>query len=252
MHKRSDPDLTASSRASRSDTEPAGVTTAAATGTASGAGDGVAVSDFRINLALQHFCAAAYFSRQVARLEDAHAGEGPGNFFFEELFHHAVACLFGAAAGLEAYTNELFANRQQLLPNHDPVILNHLWRLVGKQEVRDKLDLMLELRHRTKLDRSNHYLKNYAIVVRMRNAMIHFKPSSNSDRSEHFNISELLSGKFDLSPFIPEHRAFPLGWATHGGTKWIVESALGFIAEFERSAGLSPGPYTGAGSRLQP
>jgi hypothetical protein len=67
----------------------------------------------RVNFAVKHLLGAARFSRQVGTIERENSGK-PLAEWWEDMSDNAVACIFLASAALEAYANELFADREKV------------------------------------------------------------------------------------------------------------------------------------------
>ena len=65
--------------------------------------------------------------------------------------------------------------------------------------------------------RTNHGLNkgeaafdNVAALIKLRNALVHFKPEWSDEKREHLKIEKRLKGKFQLSPFLsPNDEFFP-------------------------------------------
>jgi hypothetical protein len=85
-----------------------------------------AVGAGRIQLAWQHLNAASLFSRQVGALEASHQGDEYAQFF-EEIFAYATGCIMCATAGLEAFTNQVFADRAIHFTAVSTDLLDELW-----------------------------------------------------------------------------------------------------------------------------
>jgi hypothetical protein len=197
----------------------------------------VATATFRMNFAVQHMLAAARFSRQVLELEREHQGEAFGPFF-DDILHHATACIFAASASLEAYANELFFDRATAFPDYSSELLDKLWEIFEQKPTLDKFGFALLLRDRPKMDRGARPYQDVTALIELRNALTHFKPEWDNEAVRHRDVSERLRGRFIPSSFLDDALIFPRAWATHGCTKWAVESCLAFATEFERLAQL--------------
>ncbi len=193
----------------------------------------------RPQLVYQHMHAAALFSRQVEALESQHAGPALGNFF-EDIFANASACVTSAAAALEAYANQIFADRGKHFAAHDQKLLDRLWlEWAERHTALDKFQLALELKSAPPLDRGASPAQDIAALFALRNALVHFKPQWSDDRAEHDRLSTRLNTVLQRTPF---HGAssplFPFAWATHASTAWAVKSSIAFVDLMTTELGL--------------
>jgi hypothetical protein len=156
-------------------------------------------------------------------------------------------------AGLEAYANELFFNREIVFPNQSPQLLDWLWETFERKPLLKKFDFALLLREKPLLDSKTRLYQDVDALNMLRNGLIHFKPEWSHQAQSHKEISKRLESRFPGSPFLRSERSlFPLGWATHGCTKWALESVLAFCKEFERLAALPYSRFEKFKERLEP
>jgi hypothetical protein len=78
-----------------------------------------------------------------------------------------------------------------------------------------------------------------ALLIGLRNALVHFKPESENKAVRHRKLSDRLRNKFKPSTII-EGPIFPNGWATHGCTDWAVKSTVTFAHNFAGQVGTIP------------
>ena len=195
---------------------------------------------FRMGFAVQHLLAAARFSRHVGRIEQENANT-PFGPFFEEIIGYSCACVFSSVAALEAYANEVFADRAQNFLRTHPTIADTLWDLSESEPVLNKFDVIAALLEVAKADRGSRPTQDVAAIIRLRNAITHFKPEWDDEEASHATLSDLLANRFDGTPFLnPNERMFPRRWMSHAGTRWAVESCLSFLTEFEARTTLKP------------
>lgn len=205
----------------------------------------------RQNFAALHLVSAATFSRRIGEIEQQNAGQ-PFGPFFDQMFIYAPPCVLSTVAGLESYANELFADREQNFTDTSSAIVDKLWELTEAKPLLDKFDVALTLLGKPPVPRGVRPAQDVAVLVRLRNAITHFKPEWFDEQAAHEDLSKLLRERFDGSPFLnPTERLFPRRWMTHAGTRWAVETAVSFITEFEKQAGLKP-KLDGWGDCLKP
>lgn len=191
----------------------------------------------RVNFGVPHLLSSASFSRATKALEIEHHGE-PLGAFWDDVLAQATASIFTAVAGLESYANELFADRQWMFPAIRPDLLKALWDVYERKTLLEKFDLALMLQQLPLLDRKAKFFQDADLLIRLRNALVHFKPEWDDEREKHQHLSSELARRFPASPFIPAAPLFPMGWASHACTAWAVSSVLNFIQEFEKAAKL--------------
>jgi hypothetical protein len=192
----------------------------------------------RVNLSVPHLLSACLFSKQVRELEEENLGRELGAFW-EHILAHATASVLLTVAALESYVNELFASHDINFPGLRTNILVKLWDAYELKPIIDKFDLALLLREAGSLNRGVPPTQDVALLIRLRNALTHFKPEWFDEQQEHAQLAARLAGRFAPSPFFSQNEPiFPRGWATHGCTSWAVKSAINFIGAFETQAGL--------------
>jgi hypothetical protein len=151
----------------------------------------------------------------------------------------SVGCVLLASAALEAYVNELFADRAEHFSARDQALLDLLWAEYERKPVLEKFDLALRLRTGTPLDRATKTTRAVDRLIRLRNALIHFKPEWFDEPAEHEKLSRKLEGYVGRSPWLPNEPLFPRAWATHSTTSWAVSSVVDFIASFSAASGIA-------------
>ena len=104
----------------------------------------------------------------------------------------------------------------------------------------DKFDVACALLGLPKLTRGVRLAQDIIALVRLRNAITHFKPEWDNEDAAHADLSTLLRDRFSGSPFLTsDKRMFPLRWMTHPGTRWAVEATVAFLRSFENASGLN-------------
>ena len=211
-----------------------------------------AVAISKVNLSRPLLCAAARFSREVGRLEREHAGKMFGEFW-GDIFQHAIASVLTTVASLEAYVNELFSDRDTIFPGYSTDLLSDLWETYERKPMLGKFDFALRLLHKPALNGGARPRQDIQVLVKLRDALMHFKPEWENEADQHKDLSEKLHSKIGSTPFLPEPELlFPRRWASHSCTAWAVHSAIAFIADFEQTAGLSRAKYDVGDPRLKP
>ena len=192
----------------------------------------------RANLSLSHLLSAAILCRSVGRLEAANSGASLGPFW-DELQASAVATVLVAVSSLEAFANELFIDHAQTFPAVQADLMAKLWERYESQPILEKLEFAMLLRGQAAIDRGASPYQDIAAVIKLRNALTHYKPEWSDERGEHAKLSKALRMRAVSSPFFPATEPlFPRAWASHGTTVWAVQSVIDFVVMFESRAGL--------------
>jgi hypothetical protein len=214
--------------------------------------------------------AAALFSRKSKQLEDAHPAPSQeeqerglqwSEAGTQEHRSCVVASLLAAIAFLEASINELFASASHpnlegggILPEEKQAALTATEEMLSKNPLLDRYRLALHLRQERPFDIGAQPYQDAALVVRLRNELVHYKPrwrpggtraaperhpggttggtpASGVDES---NLTKALSGKgFALNPFTSSGNPFfPDQCLSHGCASWAWSASLGFADDF--------------------
>lgn len=195
----------------------------------------------RAQLVWQHMVAAARSSATVGSLELTHAGAALGPHF-DEIFNHAAQSVVSAAAGVEAYANQIFADRAKHFAHLNPVLLDEMWRdWIEKRPALAKLQLALMMKSLPAIPKGTAPYQDVAAVFELRNALVHFKPEWSDEREEHEKVEKKLASAVSRSPFYPEKDPlFPMAWASHKSTVWAVDSCVALIGAVSTLLGEDP------------
>ncbi len=195
-------------------------------------------ASFRLNLAVNHLLSARVFTRGAGAIEAANAGQPYGEFW-EELQAHAHAAVLTAVAGLEAYANELFVDHADVFPDLRLDVMAKLWEFYELKPMLEKYEFALLLRAGAPFDRGAATYQQVAALIRLRNALTHYKPEWSDDQVEHAKVSLSLQDKAVRCAFLPAHEPlFPRGWVSCGSARWAVRTVVNFILDFEQRARL--------------
>jgi hypothetical protein len=192
----------------------------------------------RCNFSVQYLCATARFSNQVCEIEKNNLGN-PMTAFHEEILELSIACVLMSVACLESYINELFYDCEKHFPNMRPELMNKIWGFVEQKSILEKYEFALLLMGAQGFEKGNWPYQDIDVLIRLRNALMHFKPEWDSDQVVHAKVSEQLKGRFTPSSIISEgNPLFPQCWASSGCTIWLLQAIISFIYKFEELAGL--------------
>jgi hypothetical protein len=195
----------------------------------------------RYNFAVQHMIAAARFARLCYKVEDENAG-APFGPFYDEIVSYVMATILSSVASLEANINEIFADLRDgfiVFDGLDMNLVTELWDLIEKKPILEKYQFALVLKKKDRMKKGDKKYQSVDTLIKVRNALVHFKPEWLDEQQEHKAIGKLLRGKFPLSPFFNKNDPiFPMRCMTHGFADWAVRSSLEFTKCFTQIADL--------------
>ena len=195
----------------------------------------------RPNFAVQHMIAAARFARLCYKVEDDNAG-APFGPFYDEIINYVTATILSTVASLEANINEIFADVRDhiiVFDGLDMNLLTEIWDLIEEKPILEKYQFALVLKKKVRMNKGDQQYQYVDTLIKVRNALVHFKPEWLDKQQEHEKIGKLLRGKFTLSPFLTENDPiFPMRCMTHGFAEWAVRSSLEFAQWFTQRADL--------------
>ncbi|MCJ2054769.1 hypothetical protein [Methylobacterium sp. J-070] len=200
-------------------------------------------SDYRIHYANSHLCAAIHFHKAVDQIESINAGKEYGEFWVVAQYN-AVACVLTAVAAVEAYANEIYADREQIFGPQAADQIDEMMRICGRSmrtlDTIAKLELFLRITKNTEIDHARDPYRSICALVELRNAVVHFKPEPNSHAPAHEALSKKLRSCIKPGPFIRANNEalFPRRWISASSTKWAVMTAISFVREYEKLAGI--------------
>jgi hypothetical protein len=212
--------------------------------------------------------AANFFSQRSAELE-AHPGDPViiddvviqewGDV--EQIEHRScvTAAILSSITFLEASLNELFASAadddhdfgegEVALTEKDRKVLCDVSETVETVRFLDKFQLVLHLLGREPFDRGTQPYQDIALLVRLRNLLVHSKPGWTPFYAAWDEISDdklmrsLAEKKFPVHSFTNEGRPFfPDRCLGAACANWAWQTAKDFADEFYKRLGLTP-PY---------
>ena len=112
-------------------------------------------------------------------------------------------------------------------------VLEKFWKTFERKSPLEKFNLALLLRDKPEIDDKSDDYRAMLAVLKLRNALTHFKPEWSHAPDKHQKLSKELESYFSPSPiFKGDQFIFPMAWAGHSCTSWAVQTAVKFI-DFE-------------------
>jgi hypothetical protein len=161
-------------------------------------------------------------------IEAAHAGES--RFSFEHR-GHVLSSIIASAAFLEAMVNELYQDAADGHAAPDAYVtplstscqrlMADLWRATaeGRLGTIQKYEMLLAFADAPPLVRGGQTYEDATLVLRLRNAILHYRPEDRSAQDEAHAMEKRLRGKF------PDNALM-----TGSGNPWWPDHALGYGA----------------------
>lgn len=193
--------------------------------------------------------AAALVARRAYCLEAIDAAEISEEIRMEHR-SYAIGAVIAAASYLEAGINELYLaavdrNRNIFRAERLPLAerMTSVWKADGGVErirVLDKYQETLKLAVVEPYPKGQTLYQSANGLVRLQNALVHYKPEWDTELEEHHKLEKMLSKKFAESPLAKPGMAFiPHRCLGYGCAAWSVKIAVGFYEDFTTRIGLN-------------
>jgi hypothetical protein len=192
------------------------------------------------NFALQHLKAASTFRDQVAAIESQNENQ-PFGSFFEDLRSYGSACIMSAAASLEALVNEFFITPEGPLRKKLGDFESEFWGRAGIEwkPPLEKYQIALDMLGQSRFNEHTLPFRDAWALIELRNALVHYKPTWDPDRQRKVELVEVLSGKYDLSPFPDSGADFvTMRSMSAGCMRWVISTAVSFMRAFHARSNL--------------
>ncbi len=155
-------------------------------------------------------------------------------------------CRRFSAAFLEASINELYLEQIDRNPHalaglgaQQIAILGALWETIEQGKVLEKYQIALRVCCAEPFDKGAEPFQQTFSLIKMRNALIHYRPEWDDDLDVHKALETALNGKFPLNP-LARHGAlwFPTQCLGSGCAQWATGKATDFMTEFCKRLGI--------------
>jgi hypothetical protein len=204
----------------------------------------------RVNLSFQHMQEAIHLMELSRDCEAANSGK---TFADGDFFNHHRAYVVGAimtsVASVEARINEFYLDAtdnllDSILDAGQQALIAELWKPLDEKRVRilEKYQIAIVAIKRSKFDISKGPYQDVALLIDLRNMLVHYKPEWDNDQRKHRKIEKKLQGRFKLNSFCPKDDSifFPFKCLSYGCASWAVRSSIKFILEFFVLIGVDP------------
>ena len=193
----------------------------------------------RSSLTVQHLLAAAKFARLCGEIERQSIGKPFGDGFNDILQYTSTSVILSVAS-LESHINDELDKLHPLFPDHPPMASAQLINWMSRLSIIEKYRLAIEAKKVAPFDTDSKTYQAITVLIKFRNALVHFKPEWHDEQNEHENLGKLLKSQFELSPWLPKEGSviFPQRCMCHAGAKWAVGTARAFMRDFDVRMGI--------------
>lgn len=191
----------------------------------------------RTNLALHHLLAAGRYTAQISIVEKENDGKPLGPFW-DEILQNSLGVVTLTVSALECYANETWFEHAPARPDMNESAAEKISELIDRESVLAKYSLALSLYTGKGLEQGGQTVQNVDALIKLRNAVVHFRPEWFGDQAKHERLSRKLSGKFQPSQFFSDEPLFPRAWATSSFAFWAIRSTVQFLDHFYSEADL--------------
>ncbi|MFC2079824.1 hypothetical protein ACFLSZ_07575 [Candidatus Bipolaricaulota bacterium] len=195
----------------------------------------------------QHFRAASFFADSAAHLENEIC-VSPLKNEIRKPQHRAyvVGAIASAVMGLEACINEIYLDAcdasQKNLAGLDESAMSLLalwWIEIERRPILFKYQHSLLLLGKPVLPKGESLYQDTESLIRLRNALTHYKPEWDNSLDVHGNLQSRLRGKFTLNSLSTSANLwFPHKCLGGGCARWAVGAAEKFVRTFCEHLGI--------------
>ena len=201
----------------------------------------------KTNFSGHHMLSAAHFARQSAIIEKNCKDEITDELRAEHRAY-VTGAIIVSVASLEATINEVFISAidTNLFKDFDPTIPKVLaefwtWDIVERSSILEKYRCVIAVANKETFYRGNTPYQEVNDLIKLRDALVHYKPEWDTDLKTHKGIENRLKSRFNINPFSHVNDAFfPKKCLGHGCAEWSVKSTIKFIEDFYRRMGFPP------------
>lgn len=196
-----------------------------------------------------HLNSAARFAFACAEIESEEKHMEWPQPRWDEARGNALAAVLLAAASLESSVNELYqqavdsdGNALKSLSETQMKLLAELWPEIEKLSPMRKHQVALVAMGHEPMCKGQEPYRSADGLMRLRNALVHFKPEWDSDLKDHRSLEQRLSHLFPVSALADRTKGrmvwLPQKCLGAGCAKWAIESVVQFSQQFVNTLGI--------------
>lgn len=162
---------------------------------------------------------------------------------------HALAAVLLAAASLESSVNEFYqqavdkdGNALQSFSDSQMKLLAELWPEIEKRSPMRKYQVALVALGHEPMSQGQEPYRSADGLMRLRNALVHFRPEWDDELRDHRSLEKRLSQLFPVSALADRAKG-KMVWFPHkclgaGCAEWAIESTVRFSCQFVNTLGI--------------
>jgi hypothetical protein len=196
-----------------------------------------------------HLSSAARFALACAKIESEEKHMEWPQPRWDEARSNALAAVLLAAASLESSVNEFYQqavdrdkNALNPLSESQMQLLAELWPEIEKLSPLRKHQVALVAMKQEPMSKGQEPYRSADGLVRLRNALLHFRPEWDDDLKNHRSLEQRLSQLFPVSA-LADRAQGQMAWFPHkclsaGCAEWAIESTVRFSQHFVNTLGI--------------
>lgn len=208
---------------------------------------GMVTLKIKTSLSVYLASSGALFARNAHAVEQKYAS-APSEALLMEHRSYCIGAVIVSAAFLEAAINELYLEAIDRNPNtfeakHQRLaeLMEHVWETIEEHAILAKYQIALTLGEKPPFPKGEEPYQAVDTLIRLRNALVHYKPEWDTELAEHRKLEERLGNRFNLNPLVASNKAFiPHRCLGHGCAAWSISIAIDFYHKFRDRLGLPP------------
>ena len=196
-----------------------------------------------------HLDSAEHFASACAKIESEEKHLEWPQPRWDEARSNALAAVLLAAASLESSVNELYQqavdkdrNALKSFSDSQMKLLAELWPEIEKLSPMRKYQVALVVVEHEPMSQGQEPYRSADGLMRLRNALVHFRPEWDDELRDHRLLEKRLSQLFPVSALADRAKG-QMVWFPHkclgaGCAEWAIESAVRFSRQFVNTLGI--------------
>lgn len=196
-----------------------------------------------------HLDSAAHFAFECVEIEREEKHLEWPQPRWDETRSNALAAVLLAAASLESSVNEFYqqavdrdGNALKSLSETQMRLLAELWPEIEKLSPVRKHQIALVAMGHEPMSKGQEPYRSADGLMRLRNALVHFRPEWDDELKDHRSLEQRLSQLFPVSALADRAKG-QMVWFPHkclgaGCAVWAIESAVRFSQQFVNTLGI--------------
>ena len=199
----------------------------------------------RYNMTIQYLKAMKLLLTAGYQIEQSHVNEPFGDYFTDIMSYFSTLLILTGSM-LDANIYERFQDVKDSIlsiSSFNIIKLNNDWQNIKRRSgILSKYE-SFALMSGTTLDKNKPQYKDIEILVKVRNALVHYVPQWDYEKTPSDAIENCISqisSPINYSPFIsPTAPFFPNRCMSSGFGQWAINASLDFLKYFEDSIPIS-------------